>query len=166
MAAGEVLLWDADDKSTRTVPRLRRVGVMSGCLGFFGLLLLTDSDATWVLYAGALHLLAETGYWVWDRRRLVEARLVPGDADRPARLRLRRVGGRITEHDPHHVARVLLIHDNVQDLANLRLSLRDKHLLFGRLGRAPDLTLWRRTCPKAEVGDRAARWGMPGIPDE
>ncbi|WP_329225674.1 hypothetical protein OHB07_03090 [Streptomyces sp. NBC_00111] len=165
MAAGEVLLWDADDKSTRTVPRLRRVGLMSGCLGF-GLLLWTDSHATWVLYTGALHLLAETVYWVWDRRRLVEARLVPGEADDPAGLHLRRVGGRITAHDPHHVTRVLLIHDNVRDLASLHLSLRDKRLLFGRPGRAPALTPWRRTCPKAEVGDRAARWGMPGIPDE
>ncbi|MGW1817508.1 hypothetical protein ACWCQM_28565 [Streptomyces sp. NPDC002125] len=165
MTAGEVLLWDADDKSLRMVPRLRRVGVTSGCIGFLGLLIWTGSDATWVLYAGALYWCAEAVHAVWDRRRLVEARIVPGGADGPARLHLRRVGGRITEHDPHHVVRVLLIHDNVLDLASLRLRLRDRHLLHGRPGRDPDLTRWRRACPEAEVGDRAARWGMPGVPD-
>ncbi|WP_338692814.1 hypothetical protein V2W30_01035 [Streptomyces sp. Q6] len=165
MAAGEDLLWDADDKSMQMVPRLRRIGVTAGCLGFLGLLLWTDSNATWVLYAGVLYLLGEIAYWAWDRRRLVEARVVPGEADGPARLRLRRVGGRITEHDPHHVARVLLIHDNVLDLAKLRLSLHGRQLLFGRPGRPPALTTWRHTCPKAKVGDRAAHWGMPGIPD-
>lgn len=165
MAAGEDLLWDADDKSMQMVPRLRRIGVTAGCLGFLGLLLWTDSDATWVLYAGALYLLGEIAYWAWDRRRLVEARIVPGEADGPARLRLRRVGGQVTEHDPHHIARVLVIHDNVHDLARLRLSLHGRQLLFGRPGRPPALSTWRHTCPKARVSDRAAQWGMPGIPD-
>ncbi|EST18192.1 hypothetical protein M877_39225 (plasmid) [Streptomyces niveus NCIMB 11891] len=125
----------------------------------------TGSDATWVLYAGALYLLGESAYWAWDRGRLVEARIVPGEADAPAGLRLRRVGGQITEHDPHHVARVVLIHDNVHDLAKLRLSLHGRQLLLGRPGHPPALTTWRHTCPKAEVSDRASRWGMPGIPD-
>jgi hypothetical protein len=164
MAASEDLLWDADDKSMQMVPRLRRIGVTAGCLGFLGALW-ADSDATWVLYAGALYLLGESAYWAWDWRRLVEVRIVPGEADGPARLRLRRVGGQITEHDPHHVARVLLIHDNVHDLAKLRLSLHGRQLLFGRPGRPPALTTWRHTCPKAQVSDRAAQWGMPGIPD-
>ncbi|MDT0567046.1 hypothetical protein RM704_06040 [Streptomyces sp. DSM 3412] len=165
MAASEDLLWDADDKSMQMVPRLRRIGVTAGCLGFFGLLMWTDSDATWVLYAGAVYLLGEIAYWGWDRRRLVEARIVPGGADGPARVRLRRVGGRTTEHDPQHVTRVVLIHDNVHDLATLRLNVHGRQRLFGRPARPPALTTLRHTCPKAEVSDRAARWGMPGIPD-
>ncbi|MFJ5774586.1 hypothetical protein [Streptomyces sp. NPDC093094] len=165
MAAGEDLLWDADDKGMRMVPRLRRIGVTAGFLGFFGLLLWTDSNAAWALYAGAFYLLGEIVHWGWDRRRLVEARIVPGEAGGPARLRLRRVGGQITEHDPHQAVRVLVIHDNVHDLAKLRLSLHGRQLLFGRPGRPPALTAWRHACPRADVGDRAARWGMPGIPD-
>ncbi|OQR63110.1 hypothetical protein B6E66_15860 [Streptomyces maremycinicus] len=165
MAISEDLLWNADDKSMRMVPQLRRIGVTAGCLGFLGLALWEGSDATWVLYAAALYLLGEIAYRAWDRRRLVEARIVPGEADGPARLRLRRVGGRSTDHDPHHVARVLVIHDNVHDLARLRLRLRGGRLLFGRPGRPPALTTWRATCTKARVGDRAAHWGMPGIPD-
>ncbi|MER7576554.1 hypothetical protein [Streptomyces sp. NPDC126514] len=165
MVGSEDVLWDADDKSMQMVPRLRRIGVTAGCLGFLGLMLWTDSDPAWALYAGALYLLGEIAYWAWDRGRLVDARIVPGEADSSARLRLRRVGGRITEHDPHHVARVVVIHDNVHDLAKLRLSLHGRQLLFGRPGRPAGLTTWRQTCPKAKVGDRAARWGMPGVPD-
>lgn len=165
MAAGDDLLWDADDKSTQMVPRLRRMGVTAGCLGFLGLVLWAGADAIWALYAGAFYLFGEFVYWAWDRRRLVEARVVPGTAGGAARLCLRRVGGRITEHDPHQVARVLLINDNVHDLARLRLSLRGRQRLFGRPGRPPALTTWRHLCPGAEVGDRAALWGMPGIPD-
>ncbi|MGW5731407.1 MULTISPECIES: hypothetical protein [Streptomyces] len=179
MAAGEDLLWDADDKSMQMVPRLWRMGVTAGCLGFLGLLLGTESDATWVVYAGALYLLGEIAFWAWDRRRLVEARIVlsngngngngdgdgDGDSDGSVRLRLRRVGGRVTEHDPRHVTRVMLIHDNLHDLARLRLSLRGRKLLFGRPGHPPALTTWRHTCPKAQVSDRAANWGMPGVPD-
>ncbi|MEV7318249.1 hypothetical protein AB0N56_35670 [Streptomyces microflavus] len=165
MAAGEDLLWDADHKSMQMVPRLRRIGVTAGCLGFLGLLLWTGSNATWALYAGILYLLGEIAYWVWDRRRLVEASIVPGEADGPARLRLRRAGGQITEHDSHHVVRVLVIHDNVHALAKLRLSLHGGQFFFGRPGNSPALTTWRHACPKAEVSDRGARWGMPGIPD-
>ncbi|MFD3325541.1 hypothetical protein [Streptomyces sp. NPDC058701] len=165
MAASEDVLWDADDKSLQMVTRLRRIGVTAGFLGFLGLVLWTDSDATWVLYAGAFYLLGEIAYWAWDRRRLVDACIVPGEADGPARLRLRRVGGQITEHDPHRVVRVVLIHDNVHDVARLRLSVHGRQLLFGRPARPPGLTTWRRACPKAKVSDRAARWGMPGIPD-
>ncbi|WP_371524941.1 hypothetical protein OG302_01405 [Streptomyces sp. NBC_01283] len=165
MAAGEDLLWDADDKSMQMVPRLRRIGVTAGFLGFLGLMLWTDSDATWVFYAGAVYLIGEIAYWAWDRRRLVEARIVPGEVDGAARLCLRHVGGRITELDPHHVARVLLIHDNVHDLAKLRLSLHGRQLFFGRPARPPASSAWRRICPKAEVSGRAAQWGMPGIPD-
>ncbi|MEU1122508.1 hypothetical protein ABZ371_02735 [Streptomyces sp. NPDC005899] len=165
MAASEALLWDANHKSMQMVPRLRRIGVAVGCLGFLGLLLWTGSNAPWALCAGVLYLLGEIAYWAWDRRRLVEASIVPGEADGPARLRLRRAGGQITEHDPHHVARVLIIHDNVHDLAKVRLSLHSGQFLFGRPGNPPALTTWRRTCRKAEVSNRAARWGMPGIPD-
>lgn len=165
MAASDDLLWDADDKSLQTVPRIRRIGVTAGCLGFLGLLLWTDSDATWVLYTDAAYLLGESAYWAWDRRRLVEARIVPGETDGTTRLRLRRVNGQITEHDSQHVARVLLIHDNVHDLAKLRLRLHGRQLLFGRPGRPPDLTPWRLACPQAQVSDRVAQWGMPGIPD-
>ncbi|MER7176808.1 hypothetical protein [Streptomyces mesophilus] len=159
------LLWDADDKSMQMVPRLWRIGVTAGCLGFLGLLLSTDSDATWVLYAGALYLLGETVYWAWDRRRLIEVRIVLGGSKGPDRLRLRRVGGQITEHDPHQIARVVVIHDNVHDLARLRLRLHGRQLRFGRPGRSPDLTPWRLACPQAQVSDRAAQWGMPGVPD-
>jgi hypothetical protein len=167
MAVNEVLLWDADDKSTRALPRLRRIAVTAGFLGFLGLLLWTDSHATWALHAGALYLLGEAAHWVWDRRRLVEIRIVPGDIDGSARIRLRRVGGRTTEHDPHCVARVLVIHNNViRDLATLRLRLRSGPPLLGRPGRTtPALATWRHACPKAAVGERDARWGMPGVPD-
>ncbi|MFF0204692.1 hypothetical protein [Streptomyces sp. NPDC005017] len=165
MASGEELLWDADDKGAQMVPRLRRIGVTVGFLGFFGLLLWTESNAVWAVYAGALYLLGEIAYWVWDRRRLVEARIVSDGVDGPARLRLRRVGGQVTEHDPHHVARVLIIHDNVLDEAKLRLSLHGRRLLFGRPCRPPALSAWRHACPQAHVRDRGAHWGMPGIPD-
>ncbi|MEU9202947.1 hypothetical protein [Streptomyces sp. NPDC048332] len=165
MAVSDDLIWDADDKSMQMIPRLRRIGVTAACLGFLGLLFWIDSDAMWVLFVGAFYLLGEIVYWAWDRRRLIEVRLVPGEADGPAGLRLRRVGGRTTEHDPQHVVRVLLIHDNVLDLASLRLSLQGGRLLFGRPGRPPALAAWRSACPAAEVGERGAHWGMPGIPD-
>ncbi|GGS99184.1 hypothetical protein [Streptomyces griseoviridis] len=165
MAAGDDLLWDADDRSARWVPRLRGIGVTAAFLGVAGLLLWTDGHAGWALHAGALHLLGEAAHWVWDRRRLVEARVVGGGPGRPAGLRLRRVGGRTTEHDADRVLRVLVVHDNVHDLARLRLRLRGGRPLFGRPARPPALTPWRRACPKAHVGARAARWGMPGIPD-
>jgi hypothetical protein len=139
--------------------------VTAGCASLFVLVLWAYSDARWAAWTAAAYVLAEIAYRVWDRRRLVEARIVVGEADGRARLRLRRAGGRITEHDPHQVARVLIIHDNVVDSAKLRLRLRGKRLLFGRPGRAPALTTWRRTCPRAHVQDRNARWGMPGVPD-
>ncbi|WP_151772961.1 hypothetical protein [Streptomyces abyssomicinicus] len=165
MAAGEDLLWDARDKGMQMVPRLWRLGVTAGVLGFLALLLLVDSHAVWALYAGALYLIAEIVYWAWDRGRLVEARIVAGEDEGTARIRLRRVGGRISEHDPRRVTRVLVIHDNVLDQAALRLRVHKGRLLFGRPGRAPALAAWRQACPNAEVGDRAARWGMPGVPD-
>lgn len=165
MAAGEVVLWEADDKSMRMVPRLQRMGVTAGLLCLLGLLMWSASHATWALYAGALYLLGEIAHWAWDRRRLVEAHIVPGEADGPARLRLRRAGGRITEHDAHRVARVLVIYDNVHNLARLRLSLRGRPLLFGRPGLPPALTTWQQACPRAQVNDRSAHWGMPGVPD-
>ncbi|MFE1443213.1 hypothetical protein [Streptomyces sp. NPDC058739] len=166
MASGEDVLWDANDKGAQMVPRLRRIGVTVGCLGFFGLLLWTESNAVWAVYAGAFYLLGEIAYWVWDRRRLVEAHIVTDGVDGASRLRLRRAGGQITEHNPHDVARVLIIRDNVlRDQANLRLSLHGRRLLFGRPGRPPALSAWRHTCPRAHVRDRNAHWGMPGIPD-
>ncbi|MFF1413502.1 hypothetical protein ACFVX6_27605 [Streptomyces sp. NPDC058289] len=165
MAAGEDLLWDAADKSMRTVPRLRRMAVTACCLGFFGLVMWAESDVRWAVSATVAYVLVEIAYWAWDRRRLVEARIVPGGADGRATLRLRRTGGRITDHDPHEVTRVLVIYDNVDGSARLRLHVRRKRLFFGRPGRPPALTTWRKTCPQAEVGDRSARWGMPGIPD-
>ncbi|MBT2450873.1 hypothetical protein J7F03_28120 [Streptomyces sp. ISL-43] len=92
-------------------------------------------------------------------------RTVVGDAGGPARIHLRHASGRITERDPHAVARVLVIHDNVNDdSAKLRLRL-DRRRLAGRPGRPPKLTEWRETCPRADVKGRNARWGMPGIPD-
>ncbi|MET8112097.1 hypothetical protein [Streptomyces prasinus] len=165
MAVSEVLLWDAADKSTRIVPRLRRMAVMAGCLGLFGLVLWADSEVGWAIGTAASYVFLEIAYWAWERRRLVEARVVVGEAGDRARLRLRHAGGRITEHDPHQVVRVLVIHDNVSDAAKLRLRLRRKRPLFGRPGRPPVLTAWRKTCPGAHVNDRKAYWGMPGVPD-
>ncbi|MET7365640.1 hypothetical protein ABZS61_07370 [Streptomyces sp. NPDC005566] len=165
MAVSEDLLWDAADRSTRTVRRLRRMAVIVACLGLFGLVLWMGSDVRWAVCAAAVYVLVEIAHWAWDRRRLVEARIVIGEDDARPRLRLRRAGGRITEHDPHQVAQVLIIHDNVVDSANLRLRLRGKQLFFARPGRSPALTTWRETCPRAAVKDRNAWWGMPGIPD-
>lgn len=165
MAVSEDLLWDAADKSTRMVPRLRRMAVMAGCLGLFGLLLSVDSDVRWAVCAAVAYVVMEFAYWAWDRRRLVEARIVAGEADGLARLRLRHAGGRITEHEPRQVAQVLIIHDNVDDSAKLRLRVRRKTLFFGRQGRPTVLATWRKTCPRADVNDRNAWWGMPGIPD-
>ncbi|WAZ19085.1 hypothetical protein STRCI_000110 [Streptomyces cinnabarinus] len=165
MVISEDLLWDAEEKGTPTVSRLRRTAVTAGCVGLFVLVLWTASDATWAAWAAAAYVLAEIAYRVWDRRRLVEARIVVGEADGRARLRLRQAGGRTTEHDPHQVARVLIIRDNVVDSANLRLRLHGKRVLFGRPGRPPAVTTWRRTCPRAHVHERNAWWGMPGVPD-
>ncbi|MFD5148811.1 hypothetical protein [Streptomyces sp. NPDC058401] len=165
MAASEDLLWDAADHTMRTVPRLRRMAVTACCLGFFGLVLWAESEVRWAAAAAVAYGLGEFAHWVWDRRRLVEARIVPGGADGRPVLRLRRAGGRITEHDPDQVVRVLVIHDNVDGSAKLRLRVRKQRPHFGRPGRPPLLTAWRRTCPKADVSDRHARWGMPGIPD-
>ncbi|MCP3765783.1 MULTISPECIES: hypothetical protein [unclassified Streptomyces] len=165
MAVSEVLLWDAADKNTRIAPRLRRTAVAAGCLGLFGLLLWGESDVRWAVCAPAAYVLVEIAHWVWDRRRLVEARIVAGEAGGRDRLRLRSAGGRTTEHDPHQVVRVLVIRSNVDDSAKLRLRLRRKRLFFGRPGRPPVLTTWRKTCPGADVNARKARWGMPGVPD-
>ncbi|MFI2429135.1 hypothetical protein ACH5A7_34455 [Streptomyces sp. NPDC018955] len=162
MAVSEDLLWDAADKSTRTAPRLLRTAVAAGCLG---LVLWAVSDAMWAIRAVAACVLVGFAYLVWDRRRLVEVRIVAGEAGGPARLRLRHAGGRTTDHDPQRVARVLVVHDNVVDSAKLRLRLRKGPLFFGRPGRAPELAAWRETCPRAAVGSRGALWGMPGIPD-
>ncbi|MEU3465926.1 hypothetical protein ABZ721_39060 [Streptomyces sp. NPDC006733] len=166
MAVSEDLLWDAADKSSRIIPRLWRVGVTAGCLGLLALTLSAGGDLAWARYAAAACAPAEIAYWLWDRRRLVEVRIAAGQVGGPAKLQLRRVGGSITEHDAHTVARVLVIHDNVDtDAAKLHLSLRRGQLSFARSGRSPALTAWRQTCPRAEVRDRNARWGMPGIPD-
>ncbi|MFI5866547.1 hypothetical protein [Streptomyces sp. NPDC051546] len=165
MPVGEDLLWGAADHTMRRVPRLRRMAVVACCLGFFALVLWAESDVRWAASAAVAYVLAESAYWLWDRRRLVEARLVPDGAGVGAVLRLRRAGGRTTEHDPGEVVRVLVVHDNVDGSAKLRLHLRKRRLCFGRPGRPPVLTAWRRVCPGADVGDRHARWGMPGIPD-
>ncbi|MER7950341.1 hypothetical protein ABTY59_23435 [Streptomyces sp. NPDC096079] len=165
MAIGEDLLWDAADKGTRTRARLRRLAVTAGCAGLFVLVLWAYSDSTWAACAAAAYVLAEISYRVWDRRRLVEVQIVTGDADSRVTLRLRQADGRTTEHDPHHVTRVLIIHDNVVHSAKLRLRLRGKRVLRGRPGRPPSLTTWRSACPTAHVRERGAWWGMPGIPD-
>ncbi len=99
VAVSEDLLWDATDKDIRIVPRLRRTAVTAGCLGFFGLLLWGESDVRWAVCAPAAYVLVEIAHWAWDRGRLVEARIVVGEAGGRARLRLRHAGGRITEHD-------------------------------------------------------------------
>ncbi|MFF2776062.1 hypothetical protein ACFVU3_14245 [Streptomyces sp. NPDC058052] len=165
MAISEDLLWDATDKETRTVPRLRRTAVTAGCAGLFVLVLWASSGVTWAACAAGVYVLVELAYQVWDRRRLVEARIVVGEADGRTKLRLRQAGGRTTEHDPHHVAGVLIIRDNVLDSANLRLRLHGKRVLFARPGRPPAVTTWRTACPRAHVKERNAWWGMPGYPD-
>ncbi|MFJ5833638.1 hypothetical protein [Streptomyces sp. NPDC093089] len=137
MVISEDLLWDAEKKETPTVPRLRRTAVTAGCAGLFVLVLWASSDAMWAACAAAAYVLAEIAYRLWDRRRLVEVRIVVGEADGRAKLRLRQAGGRMTEHDPHQVARALIIRDNVVDSANLRLHLDGKRVLFARPGRPP-----------------------------
>lgn len=138
---------------------------MAGLLGLLALMLWSASHARWALYAAVAYLLVEIAYWVWDRRRLVEVRVLAGEAGGPGRLRVRRVGGRITEYDPAEVARVLVIHDNVVDEARLRLGLRRRCLFFGRPGVPPELAAWQTRCPGADVRHRNAWWGMPGVPD-
>ncbi|MFB7611263.1 hypothetical protein [Streptomyces gardneri] len=165
MVISEDLLWDTADKGTPTVQRLLRTAVTAGCAALFVLALWAYSDATWAACAAAAYVLAEIAYRVWDQRRLVEVRIVVGEADGRAKLRLRQAGGRTTEHDPHQVARVLIIRDNVVDSAKLRLRLHGKRVLFGRPGRPPAVTTWRRTCPRAHIRERNAWWGMPGVPD-
>ncbi|MFI9296666.1 hypothetical protein [Streptomyces gardneri] len=165
MVISEDLLWDAADKGTPTVPRRLRTAVTAGCAALFVLALWAYSEATWAACAAAAYVLAEIAYRVWDRRRLVEARIVVGEADGRPKLRLRQAGGRTAEHDPHQVARVLIIRDNVVDEAKLRLRLHGKRVLFGRPGRPPAVTTWRRGCPRAHVRERNAWWGMPGVPD-
>ncbi|MFK0230530.1 hypothetical protein ACIQUL_32700 [Streptomyces sp. NPDC090303] len=165
MANGEDLLWDAADKGTAFVPRLRRTAVTAGCAGLFVVVLWAYTDAVWAAWTTAAYVLVEIGYRVWDRQRLVEVDLVVSEADGLVRLRLRRAGGRTTEHDPHHVARVLIIRDNVVDSAKLRLRLKGKAAVFGRSGRLPAVAAWRKACPRARVQDRNAWWGMPGVPD-
>ncbi|WP_299542413.1 hypothetical protein [uncultured Streptomyces sp.] len=165
MAINEDLLWDAARRGTPIGPRLRRTAVTAGCTGLFAVMLWTYSGATWAVCAAVAYVLAEFGYRVWDRRRLVEAKIIDGGADGRPKLRIRQAGGRTTEHDPGQVVRVLIIHDNVVDSAKLRLRLRGKRIFFGRPGRSPALTTWRSTCPSARVQERSARWGMPGVPD-
>lgn len=165
MAGDEDLLWDAEDKSLRMVPRLRRMAVVGGCLGLLALLLWTDSDARWAGWAAVAYVLVESAYLVWDLRRLVEVRVVLGAAGDVAGLRFRRAGGGVAECDPRRVARVLVIHDNVVTSAKLRLTLRRRRLLFGRPGHPAVLTRWQESCPGAAVSNRQARWGMPGVPD-
>ncbi|MFE7512140.1 hypothetical protein [Streptomyces sp. NPDC057540] len=165
MTNGEDLLWDAADKGTAFVPRLRRTAVTAACAGLFVLVLWTSAGATWAAWATAAYVLMEIAYRLWDRRRLVEIHVVVTETDGLTRLRLRQAGGRTTEHDPHHVARVLIIRDNVVDTAKLRLRLNGKVVLFGRAGRPPGVTAWRKACPRAHIQDRNAWWGMPGVPD-
>ncbi|WP_405425284.1 hypothetical protein [Streptomyces erythrochromogenes] len=169
MAIGGDLLWDAAEKGTPIVARLRRTAVTAGCAGLVVLVLAASSGAAWAACAAAAYVLGEIAYRVWDRRRLVEVRIVAvgadGDAGPGPRIRLRQAGGRITEHDPDRVARVLIIRDNVVDSAKLRLRLHGERVLFGRPGSRPDVTAWRRACPRAGVQERNAWWGMPGVPD-
>ncbi|MFF3891091.1 hypothetical protein [Streptomyces sp. NPDC001914] len=165
MAVDEGLLWDAEDKTMLTVPRLRRMAVTAGGVVLLGLVLWVNSHARWAICTVAAYVVVEIAYWVWDRRRLVEARIVVGEDGGDGRLRLRHAGGRSTEHDPRQVTRVLVIHDNVVDSAKLRLRLRGKRLLFARPGHSPAPATWRNACPSAKVDDRGAHWGMPGVPD-
>ncbi|MET9440331.1 helix-turn-helix transcriptional regulator [Streptomyces sp. NPDC006610] len=68
--------------------------------------------------------------------------------------------------DPHKVARVLVIHDNViRNSAKLRLSLQGRRFFFGRPGRPPVFIAWRNACPRADVKDRSAWVGTRGGPD-
>jgi hypothetical protein len=162
VAAGGDVLWEAEHKGVRVLPWLRRMAVVAPCLGFIGLLL-AGPDPAWVLYPVAAYVLAETAYWVWDRRRLAEVRVIADAAGGPARLRVRRVSGRTTEYDARRVIRVLVIYDNVtSNSAKLRLVLRRGRLFFGRAGRLPSLAAWRTACPRAKVDGRGAWWGMPG----
>ncbi|MFF0739050.1 hypothetical protein ACFYVL_01510 [Streptomyces sp. NPDC004111] len=163
--SGKDLLWEAADRGTRTAATLRRTAVTAGGAGLFVLVLWGYSDGTWAACAAAVYVLAEISYRLWDRRRLVEVRIVGGEADGRARLCLRQAGGRMSEHDPHHVARVLIVRDNVVDSAKLRLRLQGKRILYGRPGSPPAVAAWRRACPRADVQERGAHWGMPGIPD-
>ncbi|WP_328303301.1 hypothetical protein OG389_35485 [Streptomyces sp. NBC_00435] len=100
MAVSEALLWDAADKSPRMARRLRRMAVAAGCLGLIGWVLWVHSGAWWAARAAVAYVLLEIAYWLWDRRRLVEVRVVAAEAGGPARLHLRRAGGRTTEYDP------------------------------------------------------------------
>jgi hypothetical protein len=162
VAAGEDVLWEAERKGVRVLPRLRRMAVVALCLGLIGLLL-AGPDPAWTLYPVAVYVLAETAHWVWDRWRLVQVRVIADEAGGPARLRVRRASGRTTEYDARKVIRVLVIHDNVaHDSAKLRLVLQRGWLFFGRPGRLPSLTAWRKACPQARVDGRGAWWGMPG----
>lgn len=159
------LLWDAKDKGPRVVPRLRRTAVVAGCLAFVALLLVAEYDVRWILWVAAAYLAAECAHAVWDRRRVVEARLVGDTAGGGGRLRLHRVGGRVSDHDPGQVAGVLVVRDNVDGSAVLRLHLRGRRTVAGRPGPPPALMTWRAACPQARVRERQARWGMPGVPD-
>lgn len=162
VAADGDVLWEAEHQGMRILPRLRRIAVVTLCLGLIGLLL-ADPDSAWALYPVAAYLLAETAHWVWDRWRLVQVQVIADAAGGPVRLRVRRANGRTTDYDARRVNRVLVIHDNVvHDSAKLRLVLQRGRLLFGRPGRPSSLTAWRKACPQAKVDDRGAWWGMPG----
>lgn len=142
------------------------MAVAAVCFALLRLVLGPDADAGWVVRAGGGYALAEIAYWLWDRRRLIEVRIVEGETGALTRLRMRRASGRIAECDPRRVSRVLIVRDNVNaDSAALRLSLGRGRLSFGRPGRPPSPAAWRAACPRAAVESRGARWGMPGIPD-
>ncbi|MET9106007.1 hypothetical protein [Streptomyces zhihengii] len=165
MAVGDELLWEARDKGPRAVPRLRRVAVVAVALGFVAMLLVAEYDVGWVLWVAGAYLAAELAHVGWDRRRVVEAQLVDDTGGGGARLRLRHVGGRASEFDPHRVSGVLVVRDNVDGSATLRLRLSGRRTVFGRPGPPPALMAWRAACPRAHVRDRQAYWGMPGVPD-
>ncbi|MGK5555068.1 hypothetical protein ACSNOI_25965 [Actinomadura kijaniata] len=160
------LLWDAADKGGRWVPRLQRLAAAFAFCGLSALFL--GAHWRWAFYAAGLYALGEGVHLVWDRARLVEVRVVADASGGPGLLRLRRVGGRTSEHPVDRVRRIRVVHSNVvADEATLRLWLAGRWIpLFGRPDDRPlpQGDLWRAV-PGADFGQRAAWVGMPGIPD-
>lgn len=171
MSLQDDLLWEANDRSGWGLRWLRHVATAAALAGLGGLFWLGgDRVLSVAMFCGApAYAIGATVRWLRSRRCFVQVTAVDDGA---LRIRLHRVGGRTTDHDPGMVTMVHITHrghsfdsDDPPFLgpgagtATLRLRIAGRRFTgrWSGLNAAEldqVLRSWRTTCPKAAVDVR------------